>query len=1346
MLNVSCQKQKRCTSFPAESLTDSPMECVGQPRTSEACNLLDVPELSCLDVDDDDCEVVIGIRPKSSPLPRRKSSVSDDDSEPEPPLCGSRRVSFADAKGLSLVQVKEFETWDEPKLPRYEGEGKCTEKYFLSLQTFSLPLSTEELFSKVQDQKVELETIMLLPGTTILKGVIRVLNISFSKAVYVRTTLDGWSSHFDLLAEYVPGCSDGLMDSFSFKLTLVPPFREQGARVDFCLRYETPAGTFWANNNNRNYVLFCHHGMKDQKEKTQKENVNKKSCLKSVSQNFTEENLSAVEAPSQGNVSTVVSTKEEERNAVKIQQITDNQAETSEEVEQKIQAENEQSSSRRSRRRATRMARLRDYFAQRDGEADETGRDESPPEAKQPAKEENTELQSFSEASTESEGFQFVSETVEKRTDVLNGTLQADNYTWNSESEKSLTGGECTTDILDNPFNSNEEPDSAESQNISLKAEARNPEKGAIDECCSTIASEPADSVIPAVGSESLGSQANSVTFGTVVAPLYGQVFGRMGIENQSVDDSVNPEWAAQNVRNITQSYYHTEIRENSSTDGIDTTGNNDRIQEEKMESQESNQEHSDAVEEEGEEEEEKRTNFNVMGNDTLGHKVSLQDPVEILHSDESYTNMFQPKAVSGDTEAHPPVGNILNMDLGNAQVPKESLYPHEEAQTEDVTFDLQSQAAETTPAQLSEQKCLEIKMNSHEIHTNTNQMQTQEVTASVETDETDQHNSMSKEIDKTATISPTGVISEEDKSALHDFNSNFTDNLVTKETANSSICCCEIVNENDFSTQETLLEARDESNDAEQQNKLNNLTEDETEHCENEVCDELTESSTDVNHTCGGDTDDMELRNEEVIVSEKGEHFKIEAAASREEDFCFSEPNKVKNWEIIVEEETNYILNDEKENKAIYLKDTEAEEGQGEQLGETGIETASENRDTKERGKEKLDEARAEEITDPGKKENTTEDADVLEVKHSIVEEKIGHIVAGKNRDFEKKIEYAESTQMETIAGEDESEGEKIEEQEEEAKHFTEMLEVNTQRKNGEKTEKIKIGLKAGAVWEDQEEHVQKEMQNYKGKMLDEGGEAEIVGAVSGAMTLDDTEDELGCFEERLDITQNVLEDGLSALVNNSQVRDNENTGEGRHAHVPTEMHLHNEEDLEINKEVTGERSKAKSECAAAEGRLCVSTDEPESDQTSQSSASAESDSDDEVELYMHCLRAVHTGTQAAKDRNKDAASAVSRRPRVSRGKHVSTPMPSISESLDEEPHLSCPQERITRKVPWWKKTCSCGNVSKTLLNAALLVAFLVVAYHYDFLACFGLYLVSVVWLCCHEETQPVKDNNRIG
>uniref|UniRef100_A0AAV2L3D4 CBM21 domain-containing protein n=1 Tax=Knipowitschia caucasica TaxID=637954 RepID=A0AAV2L3D4_KNICA len=115
---------------------------------------------------------------------------------------------------------------------------------------------------KLLDEKVVLQSLELIPRTSILKGVIHVLNISFTKAVYVRTSLDDWLSHFDLLSEFVPGSSDGHSDTFSFRLTLGPPFAEQGAKVHFCLRYETQNGTFWAKNGGKNYVLFCHERKK----------------------------------------------------------------------------------------------------------------------------------------------------------------------------------------------------------------------------------------------------------------------------------------------------------------------------------------------------------------------------------------------------------------------------------------------------------------------------------------------------------------------------------------------------------------------------------------------------------------------------------------------------------------------------------------------------------------------------------------------------------------------------------------------------------------------------------------------------------------------------------------------------------------------------------------------------------------------------------------------------------------------------------------------------------------------------------------------------------------------------
>ncbi|XP_076589976.1 uncharacterized protein ppp1r3ab [Chaetodon auriga] len=1383
MLNVSCQKQKPCSSLPTDSLMESPMEFVGQLKPSGAYSLLGVPGLSTLDldVDEDEGEVVIGIRPKSSPLPRRRSSVFDEDSEPEPPMCGSRRVSFADAKGLSLVQVKEFDTWDVPKLPGYDSsqsEGKDAEEYFLSPLTFSAPLSTEELFVKVQEQKVALETIELLPGTTVLRGVIRVLNISFLKAVYVRTTLDTWSSHFDLLAEYIPSSSDSVTDCFSFKLTLVPPFGEQGARVDFCLRYETPVGTFWANNNNRNYVLLCHQRVRERKDEPQRENVNKKSCLRTVGQNFsTVENISPMEDSSQEAISTDVSKHGEKVDTMKTKQISDGQTGTSEDDGQKLQDESRQNCSRRRRRKAARMARVRDLFAQRDGGSQDTERDGSPPEAKQAAEEETPEeqrsdVQSFSEGSSKSDGSLFLTESLatcsEPILHVLHDLSPAHDCISKSEPETfesvnladltTLAGAESATDIADNPLHSDDDPAPEEHQNINKsvsKAEESTQKEGTSSECTSNSAAEPADRVISAVSSESLVSKTNSFTFGTVVAPLYHQVFGRVGSESQNIGAWGNPARAALNVGDLTQNYPHSERKETSCSVQTDARRNDDKVQGNVIKTQESKQECSGVAPPIEEDE----TSFSVTANGILDHPETVQ---ETKPSDQSCTVV------------HPHTLSTFNTDLSNSQIPPESLHLGEGAQEDDLTHDLQSQTtAETAQAPLPEFGCTQIETNPDETCA---QSETEEVANSQEIAFMSLNSKRAAESNKddavleTVTISTSNGISEEDKllEALCDLNPNNINNSASTETEDSDLSCFEILEKMDVTTLQTTHE---ETHDGEEETKETLMN---SSHMHGDTLTELKHEHT--------------LKYEEINDSEKVEHHEMEAAVSTQAEFCLADTAEAKNWEMMVEEEEENIVTDEEQSEAIRSKveGTEAvEKDQGGQLADTGIETASENRDTPE------DEI-AGDITAAREEGNKAEDADALEDKQRTREGQIREIVAGKDRDeVEKELEYVEATETEKTAGVEElaedTEVEKREEQEEtkleKKRHFAEIQEVTTERMNvkeeeEEEEEEMEIdlndGSKASVEWEDQvrprEENVKEENPDYKEEILvDQTGESEIVDAESESMTTGDRKNEVECFEERLDFTQNKVEDGLSAPVSNVQDKrgaDQESTAEGQNAHIPAEMHLYEEGGFQSGENVSHDPSKAardEIEPAAAEGGSCIFTDEPESDQQSHDSASAESDSDDEVELYMHCLRAVHTGTQAQRDRNTDTGFSVGKRSSISRGKLLSTPMPSISESLDEEPNLNHLQDNHegtetadfqpiaaavpgqdsnNRKVSWWMENLTSSNISKTVLYATLFVVFVVVASHYDFLACFGLYLISVVWLCCQGERQPVKNN----
>lgn len=1001
------------------------------------------------------------------------------------------------------------------------------------------------------------------------------------------------------------------------------------------------------------------------------------------------------------------------------------------------------------------MAQLRDYFTQRDGEANDIERDLYPA-AKQAEQEENPEdkhleMQSFSEISSKSEGFQYVYESLEACSkplaDVLNDTSQAHNHTSNSEPEKSesnsladsatLTGGERARDFPDRPLHSNEKP--AEFNKSVSEAK----EKILKHECSSNIESEPADSVISV-------SQ-TSFTFGPMVAPLSHQVFGRVGSENQSVGDKGTSVRAIQKAKDLTESYHQVEHVDSSCTCARDAAQNSPHI-------------------------EEAEASLSVTSKcDVLDHADTLQDLLEIIHSDQRCTNTNEGrKLISGAPETHPHTENILKVDLVNALIPKESLYPQEETQEDNMAYDLQTQAtAEIAQVQLPEHKCPQITSN---LDTTVPQIKMQEVMSSLETlflshqpsfsksvcaaDETDQQTSSSEDnvsvsVGETntengnansVTIPTTNVISVEDKllEALHDRNLNPSDNSDAKET------------ENDFTTPGTPLESQEETHNVEKQNKLRSCL------CEagiklkinvgTEAADLVAESMTRVGHIHG----DVLVE----LVSVQAEHFEMEAAVSTQEDFSLAEPTNVKNWEMTrtsQKKEANKD-NDKEESKAIGLKAEDNESVEKDQVGQpedTEIETNA------------YEELVEELVT--GEKEN--KDADVLEDKQCLGNEESRDILARIEREcVEKEFESLQDKQMQTIAG-----GDEPVEVEEEGKeeHFIEVQTINVEKANVQKEEEIKAQRKketylksedkTGVEWGDQvkarEVTLKNKNWNCKDEMLVEAGEEEIADVESESVTLEGMEDEEGCSDERRDIIQNEVEDGLSALLSNSQGKGKESTGEGQHAHIPAEIHFYKEEDFHSNKNVTHDRSKAENESAAAEGCLCISSDDPESDQTSHDSASPESDSDDEVELYMHCLRAVHTGTQSDKDRNKDTGFAVSKRPSVSRSKNLSTPMPSISESVDEEQpqdnnedmektaaSLSGGQECITGHYSCWKQMFSCSNISKTLLYGTSFVVFLVVAYHYDFLACFVLYLVSVVWLCCQEETHPAKNNNKIG
>lgn len=222
--------------------------------------------------EDEENEDDIRLIPRSSPVPRKRGpSIADETAEyMRIRLALKHRVSFADATGGDLVDVREFTAFDsdDEDSARWEAEEAryraATREPTYRLSTDFQELSADKLMTAVRNCKVEVERVSYHPEEPLaFSGTIRVLNISFQKLVQVRSTMDGWGTYFDYPADYVEGSNDGNSDQFSFKLSFAPPYLFDGARIDFVVRYETSDGDFWANNSGKNYSVTLHVSYED---------------------------------------------------------------------------------------------------------------------------------------------------------------------------------------------------------------------------------------------------------------------------------------------------------------------------------------------------------------------------------------------------------------------------------------------------------------------------------------------------------------------------------------------------------------------------------------------------------------------------------------------------------------------------------------------------------------------------------------------------------------------------------------------------------------------------------------------------------------------------------------------------------------------------------------------------------------------------------------------------------------------------------------------------------------------------------------------------------------------------
>ncbi|XP_034028861.1 protein phosphatase 1 regulatory subunit 3A, partial [Thalassophryne amazonica] len=219
------------------------------------------------DEDDEDDTENIHLIPRCSPVPRKRGHSLYEEREEyirtHFALSSEKRVSFADTTGGDLIDVKEFVAFDsddEEDSARWEEQEakyrKAEREPVYNVRPEFVPPAGGALIEAVRTNKVEVEHVSPVENEPLsFTGQIRVLNISFHKAVFVRATMDNWVSYFDHPSDYVQGSHDGETDQFSFKLSFAPPYVTHGSRIEFVVRYETSEGNYWANNSHLNYVV-----------------------------------------------------------------------------------------------------------------------------------------------------------------------------------------------------------------------------------------------------------------------------------------------------------------------------------------------------------------------------------------------------------------------------------------------------------------------------------------------------------------------------------------------------------------------------------------------------------------------------------------------------------------------------------------------------------------------------------------------------------------------------------------------------------------------------------------------------------------------------------------------------------------------------------------------------------------------------------------------------------------------------------------------------------------------------------------------------------------------------------
>lgn len=154
-----------------------------------------------------------------------------------------RLVTFADALGLELEHVRRLVHRVRTPQPPHSVAAPVLEPEFTLA-------AGDELRQRVYRDKVCLSALSVLELT--LHGTVSVANLTYHKHVFVRYTANGWQSHVDWPASYVPGSLADGVDQFAFALSVA----DAPLRCELVVCFEAEDGRrYWDNNGGDNYRL-----------------------------------------------------------------------------------------------------------------------------------------------------------------------------------------------------------------------------------------------------------------------------------------------------------------------------------------------------------------------------------------------------------------------------------------------------------------------------------------------------------------------------------------------------------------------------------------------------------------------------------------------------------------------------------------------------------------------------------------------------------------------------------------------------------------------------------------------------------------------------------------------------------------------------------------------------------------------------------------------------------------------------------------------------------------------------------------------------------------------------------